>query len=87
MSQHNASNAFGEAGKGRTPSWKYLAESGYVQQKYLKYSPEDITKINNIKTLENIKNLYSPLSERLNFFEMCYFQLIHAAVDDHLSLL
>ena len=64
--------------------WCVLAESGYVRDKYLFYTPEDIAEIDDLDTLEEIRLLYMPTSQPRHILEAAYLQLIIDSINERL---
>ena len=69
------------------PYWRVLAESGFVRQKYLRYTPEDVAEIDCIDMLDTLREWYFPASQPHNDFEADYLQLVLDAVNNRLYML
>lgn len=67
------------------PYWQILSESGYVREKYLRYTPEDIAEIDSVNLIKQIRRWYNPASQPRNDFESDYLRLILEAVDEHIN--
>ena len=63
------------------PEWRALADSGWVQTKYLRYNPEDIEEIDDIDMLLQLQKWYFPSSQPRNLFEETYLKLVLEAVN------
>lgn len=75
---------FPEESKPYRPEWRLLAESGYVRQKFLRYNPDDVAEIDDMDTLEHLRDLYTPASQPHNFYEHAYIELVIDAINDRL---
>ena len=76
----------GKAIKSDKPlSWQDFADSGLVQEKYLRYSPEDVENINDTETLRQLQEWYFPFSQPRNLFEATYIALVYDAVNTKLN--
>ena len=65
----------------RWPEWRLLAESGYVREKFLRFTPEDAEEIDDWDMLLRLRELYTPASQPRNLYEHAYVQLVAEAVD------
>ena len=68
----------------RWPEWRLLAESGYVREKFLRFTPEDAEEIDDLDTLLRLRELYTPASQPRNLYEHAYVQLVAEAVDSRM---
>ena len=66
---------------------RWLAESGHVRTKYLRYDPEDVAMETDCDHLNNLWRWYFPASQPLNFYEECYLQIMRDAILTRLSQL
>ena len=66
------------------PEWRVLAESGQVRAKYLQYTPEDISEIDDLDTLLWLHKCYHPASQPVTFIEHAYVDLMAEAIDTRL---
>lgn len=73
-----------EEKKNERPHWRLLQQSGYVREKYLRYTPEDVAEIDDIDTLINIREWYFPASQPRNLFEQTYIDLVREAAEEKL---
>ena len=71
----------------RTPEWKVLADTGYIRIKFLHWTPEDVSNMNDRRVLNAIEQYYTPSSQAQNFFEDAYFSLMRDAVKARLDAL
>ena len=71
----------------RTPEWKVLADTGYIRIKFLTWTPEDVSEMDDRQTLTTIWDYYNPCSQAQNFFEDAYFSLMRDAVQARLDAL
>ena len=69
------------------PEWRVLAESGRVRSKFLNWTPEDVSEIDDLDTLEMLRHYYTPASQPHNIFEEAYLELIINAVNTRLYVL
>ncbi len=76
-----------ESAKRAMASWRVLAESGEVRDKFLRYNPEDIEEIDDADTLVHLKKCYFPSSQPHNNFEFALCELMHEAILNRLCLL
>lgn len=67
--------------------WCFLRDSGYVREKYLRYTPEDVEEIDDLDTLTDLLHWYNPPSQPHNFYEACYLTLMLEAVRARLYVL
>ena len=66
------------------PEWRLLAESGYVREKFLNFTPEDAEEIDDIDSLIHLRELYFPSSQPRNHYEAVYIQLVREALEARL---
>ena len=71
----------GDERKPTLPEWRALAQSGWVQQKFLRYNPEDVEEIDDIDFLLQLQRWYFPASQPRNLFEETYLKLMLDAVN------
>ena len=64
--------------------WRLLAESGYVRQKFLNYTPEDVEEIDDEHTLLLLEKWYFPASQPQNIYEETYVSIMLDAVRNKL---
>ena len=69
----------------REPEWRVLANTGYIRQKYLHWSPEDVREETDLESLITFRNYYCPSSQPRNAFETAYFALMVDAVNARLK--
>ena len=67
--------------KPTTPEWRLLAESGYVREKFLRFTPEDAEEIDDLDSLLHLRELYFPSSQPRNHYEVVYMQLVREALE------
>ena len=71
----------------REPEWRVLANTGYIREKYLRWTPEDVKEIDDLDMLETLRSYYTPASQPQNHFEVAYFDLMLEAVNNRLYVL
>ena len=71
----------------REPEWRVLADTGYIRQKYLRWSPEDVQDIDDPDMLKTLRDYYTPSNQPQNAFEESYFSLMIEVVNDRLLTL
>ena len=76
-----------EEKKPTLPEWRKLAESGWIQPKYLRYNPDDVAEIDDIDMLLQLQKWYFPASQPRNLFEQTYLKLMLDAVETKLYTL
>ena len=68
--------------------WRWLRDSGYVREKYLRFNPEDIEELDDIDLLQDICHWYNPLlhpSQPTNIYEASYLEFMLNAVHERLA--
>ena len=76
-----------EEKKTNLPEWRALRDSGYVREKFLLYTPEDVEEIDDIDFLLKIREWYFPASQPRNLFEETYIKLVWEMADKKLYAL
>ena len=61
-----------------------LAESGYVREKFLRFTPEDAEELDDIDSILHMRELYFPSSQPRNHYEAVYIQLVREALEARL---
>ena len=64
---------------------RWLANSGRVRVKYLRYTPSDIIDETDINFLTRLRDLYYPSSQPLNTYEEAYLQIMLDVISTRLS--
>ena len=72
---------FPEDEESRWSDWRLLADSGYVREKFLRFTPEDAEEIDDFDALLRLRELYTPASQPRNLYEHAYVQLVQEAID------
>ena len=66
---------------------RWLAESGHVRTKFLRYGPEDVMRESQDMFLAQLWNFYFPSSQPLNIYEEAYLQVMRDTIQTRLSQL
>ena len=64
---------------------KFLARSGFVREKFLLYTPDDVTEEINVKWLTRLRELYFPSGQPRNVYEDAYVNLMRDAIEIRLQ--
>ena len=67
------------------PEWRRLARTGYIREKFLYWSPEDIKECSDIEELMYYRFYYTPHPPLRNPFERAFCSLMIEAIDARLS--
>jgi hypothetical protein len=59
-------------------------DSGFVREKYLRFSPMDIWEEDDVLFLEHLRDLYNPASQPRTFEEGAYLSLMVTAIKHRL---
>ena len=67
--------------------WRALAESGQIRPKFLRYNPEDVAELDDLDSLNQLRDWYTPASQPRNYHEWAYCTLMVDAVNDRVYAL
>ena len=71
----------------KVPEWKVLYGSGHIREQYLHLTPEDISDIDCLYTLMDLRELYVPSSQPQHLFEEAYLQIMLDAIEAKMNTL
>lgn len=64
--------------------WQVLANSGYVREKFLNFTPDDAADMSDVNALRQVRELYTPSSQPQTLQEYAYLDLVIEAINTRL---